>query len=165
MYSCSFPQLEHVKSLRIDDIVGGDVLSQAENTSPVETGKVLGSIYGSLIIFFAVLFFLSTFFSSLPSDPAFRSFQLMWLVGGFIVLIGAELGRVLFKSGATIVGFLGFLVLNLFMVVIGLSVFADLVVPTAIDLPIQLVVFLLLASAAWYIILVLWTLRDWWKSR
>lgn len=140
-------------------------MSQAENTHPVETGKVLGSIYGSLIIFFAVLFFLSTFFSALPSYAAFRSFQLTWLVGGFIVLIGAELGRVLFKSGTTIVGFLGFLVINLFMVVMGLAVFADMVVPTAIDLPIQLVVYLLLASAAWYIILVLWTLRDWWKSR
>ncbi|MFX1560094.1 MAG: hypothetical protein ACFFBL_05875 [Promethearchaeota archaeon] len=140
-------------------------MSQAENTNPVEAGKVLGSIYGSLIIFFAVLFFLSTFFSSLPNDAAFRSFQLTWLVGGFIVLIGAELGRVLFKSGVTIVGFLGFLVLNLFMIVIGLAVFADLVVPTAIDYPILLVVSLLLASAVWYIILVLWTLRDWWKSR
>ena len=140
-------------------------MSQAENTNPVEAGKVLGSIYGSLIIFFAVLFFLSTFFSSLPSDAAFRSFQLIWLVGGFLVLIGAELGRVLFKSGVTIVGFLGFLVLNLFMIVIGLAVFADLVVHTAIDYPILLVVYLLIASAIWYIILVLWTLRDWWKSR
>jgi len=140
-------------------------LSHAENKSPVEAGKVLGSVYGSLIIFFAVLFFLSTFFSSLPSDAAFRSFQLTWLVGGFIVLIGAELGRVLFKSGVTIVGFLGFLVLNLFMIVIGLAVFADLVIPTLIDYPILLVVYLLIASAIWYIILVLWTLRDWWKSK
>ena len=140
-------------------------MSHAENKSPVEAGKVLGSVYGSLIIFFAVLFFLSTFFSSLPSDAAFRSFQLTWLVGGFIVLIGAELGRVLFKSGVTIVGFLGFLVLNLFMIVIGLAVFADLVIPTLIDYPILLVVYLLIASAIWYIILVLWTLRDWWKSK
>jgi hypothetical protein len=140
-------------------------LSQAENEKPVEAGKVLGSIYGSLIIFFSILLFLSTFFSSLPNDAAFRSFQLIWLVGGFIVLIGAELGRVLFKSGVTIVGFLGFLVLNLFMIVIGLAVFADLVVPTAIDYPILLVVYLLITSAVWYIILVLWTLRDWWKSR
>lgn len=140
-------------------------MSQAETTKPVETGKVLGSIYGSLIIFFAVLFFLSSFFSLLPSDAAMRSFLLTWLVGGFIVLIGAELGRVLFKSGVTIVGFLGFLVLNLFMIVMGLAVFADMVVPTASDFSIQLVVCLLLASAAWYVILVLFTLRDWRKSR
>lgn len=140
-------------------------MSQAETTKPVETGKVLGSIYGSLIIFFAVLFFLSSFFSSLPSDAAMRSFLLTWIVGGFIVLIGAELGRVLFKSGVTIVGFLGFLVLNLFMIVMGLAVFADMVVPTASDFSIQLVVCLLLASAAWYVILVLFTLRDWRKSR
>ncbi|MGD9397947.1 MAG: hypothetical protein PVJ05_16030, partial [Candidatus Thorarchaeota archaeon] len=132
-------------------------MSQAENEKPVEAGKVLGSIYGSLIIFFSILLFLSTFFSSLPNDAAFRSFQLIWLVGGFIVLIGAELGRVLFKSGVTIVGFLGFLVLNLFMIVIGLAVFADLVVPTAIDYPILLVVYLLITSAVWYIILALWT--------
>ena len=144
---------------------GGDCLSQTEKAEPVETGKVLGSIYGSLIIFFAVLFFLSTFFSSLPTGAAIRSFQLMWLVGGFLVLIGAELSRVLFKSGVTIVGYLGFLVLNLFMVVIGLAVFADLVVPTAIEFPIQLVVYLLIASVIWYIILVLLSVLDWRKSR
>lgn len=139
-------------------------MSQTENTNPVETGKVLGSIYGSLIILFAVFFFLSSIFASLPSYAAFRAFQMTCVVGGFIVLIGAELGRVLFKSGITIVGFLGFLVLNLFMVVMGLAVFADIIVQTATE-AIPLVVILLLLSAVWYLVIVLLALRDWRKSR
>jgi hypothetical protein len=139
-------------------------LSQTENVSPAETGKVLGGIYGSLILFFAVLFFLASLFAIQPGYVALRAFQLTVLIGSFIVLIGAELARVLFKSGVTIVGFLGFLVLNLFVVVMGLAVFADLVVPTVPE-AISLVVILLLASAVWYILLCLIMLRDWRKSR
>jgi hypothetical protein len=140
-------------------------MSKGDNVSPVETGKVLGSTYGSLIILFAVLFFLSTIFSALAADAAMRSFFLILLVGGFIVIIGAELARVLFKSGITIVGFFGFLALNLLMVVFGLAVFVDIVVPTVMDTTIQMVIFLLLASVAWYAILIIWMILDWRKKK
>jgi hypothetical protein len=140
-------------------------LSQINNTGPAETGKVLGSIYGSLIILFAVLFFLSTIFSSLATDAAMRSFFLFLIVGGFIILIGAELARVLFKSGVTVVGFFGFLALNLLMVVFGLAVFVDIVVPTVMDTTIQMVIYLLLASVAWYAILILWMAVEWRKKK
>jgi len=139
-------------------------LSQDNTTSPVETGKILGSIYGSLIILFAILLFLSTIFSALTSDAALRSFFLILVVGGFIVLIGAELARVLFKSGVTIVGFFGFLALNLLMVTFGLSVYVDIVVPTVMDTTIQMVLILLLLSLAWYVVLIVLLLRDWRKK-
>ena len=139
-------------------------MSQGENSSPVETGKVLGGIYGSLIVFFAILFFLANFFVLLPSYAALRAFQFTCLVGGFIVLLGAEIGRVLFKSGVTIVGFLGFLALNLAMVVMGLALFADMVIPTLTD-AIMYVVILLLASGVWYLIIIILTLREWRQSR
>jgi hypothetical protein len=140
-------------------------LSQIDNKSPTEIGKVLGSIYGSLIILFAVLFFLSTIFSSLPTDAAMHSFFLFLIVGGFIILIGAELAKVLFKSGITIVGFFGFLALNLLMVVFGLAVFVDIVVPTVMDTTIQMVLYLLLAAVAWYAILILWMAMEWRKKK
>ena len=139
-------------------------MSQDNTTSPVETGKILGSIYGSLIILFAILLFLSTIFSSLTSDAALRSFFLILVVGGFIVLIGAELARVLFKSGVTLVGFFGFLALNLLMVTFGLSVYVDIVVPTVMDTTIQMVLILLLLSLAWYVVLIVLLLRDWRKK-
>ncbi len=139
-------------------------MSQNNTTSPVETGKILGSIYGFLIILFAILLFLSTLFSALPSDAALRSFFLILVVGGFIVLIGAELARVLFKSGVTIVGFFGFLALNLLMVTFGLAVYVDIVVPTVMDTTIQMVLFLLLASVVWYVVLIVLLLRDWRKK-
>ena len=139
-------------------------MSQDNTTSPVETGKILGSIYGSLIILFAILLFLSTLFSALTSDAALRSFFLILVVGGFIVLIGAELARVLFKSGVTIVGFFGFLALNLLMVTFGLAVYVDIVVPTVMDTTIQMVLVLLLLSLAWYVVLIVLLLRDWRKK-
>jgi hypothetical protein len=136
-------------------------LSQNENSPPTETGKILGSIYGSLIILFAILLFLSTIFTSLPTDAALRSFYLILVVGTFVVIMGAELARVLFKSGITIVGFLGFLIFNLLMVAFGLAVFVDIVVPTVMDTTIQMVVYLLLGSIVWYIVLILLSLREW----
>ena len=139
-------------------------MSQNNTTSPVETGKILGSIYGSLIILFAILLFLSTLFSGLPSDAVMRSFFLILAVGGFIILIGAELARVLFKSGVTIVGFFGFLSFNLLIVLFGLAVYVDIVVPTVMDTTIQMVIFLLLASLVWYVVLVILSLRDWKKK-
>ena len=145
--------------------VGGDVLSQSENNLLTETGKILGSIYGSLIILFAVLLFLSTIFSTLPTYAALRSFQLILIVGAFLVIMGAELAKVLFKSGITIVGFLGFLIFNLFMVALGLAVFVDMVVPTVMDVTIQMVVYLLIGSLIWYVVLILILLREWKQSR
>lgn len=139
-------------------------MSQNNTTSPVETGKILGSIYGSLVILFAILLFLSTLFSVLPTDAALRSFFLILAVGGFIILIGAELARVLFKSGVTIVGFFGFLLFNLLIVLFGLAVYVDIVVPTVMDTTIQMVIFLLLASLLWYVVLVILLLRDWRKK-
>ena len=139
-------------------------MSQNNATSPVETGKILGSIYGSLVILFAILLFLSTLFSVLPTDAALRSFFLILAVGGFILLIGAELARVLFKSGVTIVGFFGFLAFNLLIVLFGLAVYVDIVVPTVMDTTIQMVVLLLLASLVWYAVLVILMLRDWRKK-
>lgn len=139
-------------------------MSQSDTVSPVETGKILGSIYGSLIILFAILLFLSTIFSILPTDAALRSFFLILAVGGFVILIGAELARVLFKSGVTIVGFFGFLAFNLLLVTFGLAVFVDIVIPTAMDTTIQMVILLLLASLVWYIVLIVLLLRDWRKK-
>jgi len=124
-------------------------LPQSETTSPVETGKILGSIYGSLIILFSVLLFLSTLFSTLTADAALHTFFFILVVGGFIIIIGAELARVLFKSGVTVVGFFGFLALNLLMIAFGLAVFVDIVVPTVTDLTIQMVIYLILASLVW----------------
>lgn len=136
-------------------------MSQNENQKLVESGKILGSMYGSLIIFFAVLFFLGFMaFSSLPSWAAERSFILIWSVGVFIVILGAELGRVLFKSGVTVVGFFGLLALNLLMIVIGLAVYVDVVLPTASDVTIQWVLVLLVATIVWYFVLCLLLFRE-----
>ncbi|MGY5880134.1 MAG: hypothetical protein RTV31_07785 [Candidatus Thorarchaeota archaeon] len=136
-------------------------MSQSESSPPTETGKILGSIYGSLIVLFAVLLFLSTIFSTLTSDAALRSFYLILVVGAFLVIIGAELAKVLFQSGVTIIGFLGFLIFNLLMVIFGLAVFVDIVVPTVMDTTILMVLLLLIGSLVWYAVLVLFSIREW----
>ncbi|TFG33305.1 hypothetical protein EU527_08375, partial [Candidatus Thorarchaeota archaeon] len=109
-------------------------MSQKESTNPVEIAKVLGAIYGSLVILLSVLLFLSVpYFTLLPTYAVLTPFILMWLVGGTIVLIGAELAWQLKKSGMTIIGFFVFLLLNLLIVVMTLAVFADIVTPTIAD--------------------------------
>jgi hypothetical protein len=81
-----------------------------------------------------------------------------------LVVIGAELGKVMFRSGVTIVGFLGFLALNLSMIVMSLAVFADIIVPTVPE-AITYVLIILVLSLVWYLILILLALRDWRRSR
>ncbi len=129
----------------------------------VETGKVLGSIYGSLIILFAVLLFMSSIFAGLLPDAALRSYFFIYIVGIMIVFIGAELARILLKSGMTVVGFFVFLIMNLLMVIFAVALFADIV--TTDPFAIQLLLFLLIGAAAWYIVLILLCLRDWRKSK
>ncbi|MFW9809528.1 MAG: hypothetical protein ACFFE6_09130 [Candidatus Thorarchaeota archaeon] len=129
----------------------------------VETGKVLGSIYGSLIILLAVLLFMSSIFSGLLPDAALRSYFIIYFVGTIIVFIGAELARVLLKSGITVVGFFVFLIMNLLMVIFAVALFADIV--TTDPFAIQLLLFLLIGAVAWYIVLILLSIRDWRKSR
>jgi hypothetical protein len=129
----------------------------------VETGKILGSIYGSLIILLAVLLFMSSIFAGLPADAAVRSFFLILFVGALIVFVGGELARILQKSGITIVGFIAFLILNLVMVTIALALFTDIV--TSDPVAIQNVLGLLIGGAAWYLVLIVLNLRDWRKSK
>ncbi|RLI53465.1 MAG: hypothetical protein DRO87_11595 [Candidatus Thorarchaeota archaeon] len=109
--------------------------------------------------------FMSAFFGALPSDGQFHAFLLAWTVGAFTIVMETELARLLQKSGITPVGFYGFLVLNLLLVSLFLAVFADIVVPSAIDTPILMVVYLIIGSAALYVILLLWMAYQWNKSR
>jgi len=135
-------------------------LSQTENQKLVETGKILGGMYSSLIIFFAILFFLGFTFSPLADWVKERSFILIWTVGAFIIVIGTELSRVLFKSGVTIVGYLGLLALNLMMVVLGLAVYVDIIDLTTSPVTIPWIVLLVILSILWYIVLSLLMFRE-----
>lgn len=108
-------------------------MSQEENARHTETGKILGSVYGSLIILLAVLLLLSSVFATLPTDAAFHAYTLACILSGFIVLMGSELARLMFKSGITVVGFIGFLTFNLLLVSMSIVVIADMVVPTIGD--------------------------------
>lgn len=131
-------------------------MSQEGSRSHAETGKVLGSVYGSLIVLLAATLLLSSVFSVLPTDATIRAFTLAWILGGFLILMGTELARSMYKSGITIVGFLGFLALNLLLVTFYLAVFADIVTPTTADYSIQMVVYLIIGSVVWYAVMLLW---------
>ncbi len=130
-----------------------------------EIAKVLGSIYGSMIILAAVMLFLSSLFSGLNIDIQVRVFTLFWLIAFMISLLGAELARNLHKSGFGMIGFLGFLVLNYFLVVFLMAVYADMLDPTVGSTAIGMTLVYVVVAAIGYIALVLWVLRDWLKSR
>ncbi|MGQ4911026.1 MAG: hypothetical protein ACP6KW_02565 [Candidatus Thorarchaeota archaeon] len=140
-------------------------MSSENMSSPSETARVLSNIYGSLVVLMAVMLFMSSLFGALPAEVTFHAFILAWAVGAFIIVMGTELARLLQKSGITPVGFFGFLILNLLLVSIFLGVFADIVVPSTIDTPILMVVYLIIGSAAWYVVLLLWMAYQWKKSR
>ena len=126
-----------------------------------EISKVLGSIYGSMVILAAVLMFLSITFGSLPLDVQNRTFTLFWLVGAMMAITGAELGRNLYKSGMSLFTFVIFLFVNLFLAVFLMVVFADMLSTEAANTAIGMILIYLIAVAAYYLILVLWSLREW----
>ncbi|MFW9802761.1 MAG: hypothetical protein ACFFAX_13250 [Promethearchaeota archaeon] len=126
-----------------------------------EISKVLGSIYGSMVILAAVLMFLSITFGTLTLDIQNRAFTLFWLVGAMMAVTGAELARNLYKSGMSLFTFIIFLIVNLFLALFLMVVFADMLSTEAANTAIGMVLVYLVAVAAYYLILVLWTLREW----
>ncbi|MFX0056409.1 MAG: hypothetical protein ACFFAD_15885 [Candidatus Hermodarchaeota archaeon] len=126
-----------------------------------EISKVLGSIYGSMVILAAVLMFLSITFGTLTLDIQNRAFTLFWLVGAMMAVTGAELARNLYKSGMSFFTFIIFLIVNLFLALFLMVVFADMLSTEAANTAIGMVLVYLVAVAAYYLILVLWTLREW----
>jgi hypothetical protein len=126
-----------------------------------EISKVLGSIYGSMVILAAVLMFLSITFGTLTLDIQNRAFTLFWLVGAMMAITGAELARNLYKSGMSLFTFIVFLLVTLFLSVFLMVVFADMLSTEAANTAIGMVLIYLVAVAAYYLILVLWTLREW----
>jgi len=132
--------------------------SQADGT---EISKVLGSIYGSMIILAAFLLFLSLTFGTLTLDIQVRTFMLFWLVGLMLALTGAELARNLYKSGMSIFSFIAFLVVNLFLVLFLMVVFADMLSNEAASTAIGMILAFLVAGAISYIILAFWMIREW----
>ncbi len=140
-------------------------MSQEDVAKPAEAGKMIGSLYGVLVFFLSVMLFLSTFFSTLPGDVINRTYSLVFVIGCLIVLMGTELARMMYKNGMTIVGFLGFLVFNLMMVLLAVAIFADIVGPTPYGDAIGILLALIVGSVAWYAILLLWMVYHWWKSR
>ena len=126
-----------------------------------EISKVLGSIYGSMVILAAVLLFLSITFGTLTLDMQNRAFTLFWLVGAMMAVTGAELARNLYKSGMSLFTFIIFLIVNLFLALFLMVVFADMLSTEAANTAIGMVLVYLVAVAAYYLILVLWTLIEW----
>jgi hypothetical protein len=126
-----------------------------------EISKVLGSIYGSMVILAAILLFLSITFGTLTLDVQNRTFTLFWLVGAMMAVTGAELARNLYKSGMSLFTFIIFLLVNLFLVLFLMVVFSDMLSTEAANAALGMVLVFLVAVAAYYLILVLLTLREW----
>ncbi|MFW9967487.1 MAG: hypothetical protein ACFFEA_10075 [Candidatus Thorarchaeota archaeon] len=127
----------------------------------IEVSKVLGSIYGSMVVLAAVLLFLSLTFGTLTLDIQVRTFVLFWLVGLMLALTGAELARNLYKSGMSIFSFIAFLVVNLFLVLFLMVVFADMLSNEAASTAIGMVLVFLLVGAISYLILAFWMIKEW----
>ena len=114
-----------------------------------------------MVILAAVLLFLSLTFGTLTLDIQVRTFMLFWLVGLMLALTGAELARNLYKSGMSIFSFIAFLVVNLFLVLFLMVVFADMLSNEAASTAIGMILAFLVAGAISYIILAFWMIREW----
>ncbi|MFX0108916.1 MAG: hypothetical protein ACFE7R_11570 [Candidatus Hodarchaeota archaeon] len=132
---------------------------KSNETSSVEISKSLGSIYGSMIVFAAVMYFLSSFFSALPTDVHVRAFTLLWIIGVMLGLMGAEIARNLLQNGFSILGFITMLAVNFGFTLFLMVVYADLL-PTVSDTAVGMILVYGLAAGIAYIGLALWSLKE-----
>ncbi|MFX1368320.1 MAG: hypothetical protein ACFFAY_06970 [Promethearchaeota archaeon] len=142
-------------------------MSSQESGSKVS--RVLGSIYGSMIIIASVLLFITSFGMATAimstTDKQVRVFMLFWMVCWMLAVTGAELARGLYKSGMSLLTSFLLLLVNFAFVLFLQVVFADTLNVDAAGTAVGMVVVYLIGGAAYNLILVLLMLREWRSNR
>lgn len=135
------------------------------NTTPLQHAKLMGMIYGFLILFVALLYFSAGWMLTSHIDFRLRAFMLAWIVGLMIILVGLQMLKCLFHSGLNPLTLSLFGILNVAFVVMQLAVYSDLIVSDVSDTAPALVVMSLVIGSVGTFILVLWMGWAWMKSR
>jgi hypothetical protein len=135
----------------------------------VKATKPLATIYAALLLSVVALLLMSYMFAGDIADYRVRIISLVFFACALILIIGAEIGRFLFKAGITPIGFIGFLVTNLLFI---LFLFASMVDHMGSDISETtgaMLGTLLILGLAWYAIIIIWSIvvwgRDWRKNR
>jgi len=145
---------------------GGDDMTEHVN---IKATKPMTSIYVALLLAVIALLIMSNMFAAEIYDFRLRIVMLVFFACALMMIIGAEIGRLIFKAGITPVGFVAFIFTNLFFIELLFASFVDqmgndLTEPTG-----AMIGTLLLGGVVWYAIVVIWSLimwiRDWRKAK
>ncbi|MCF2137585.1 MAG: hypothetical protein K9W43_10185 [Candidatus Thorarchaeota archaeon] len=131
----------------------------------VEPIKPMSTIYAALVIALIVLIALGNVFALEISEYRFRATVLVFIGSVLLMLLGAEIARVLYKAGMTPIGFIGFLTFNLLFGAILFAVFSDIVGMSARPEVQPLIGGYLVFGIVWYIIIVLLEIIAWFRRR
>ncbi len=136
-----------------------------ETSSNVELTKPLATLYASIVVSLFILFVLSGLISGENSVTRQVALTLGLFGTLLLMLFGGEIARALQKAGMTPVGFVGFLLSNLLFGAMYLALLADLIDLGARPETQSVIVIYLAAGIVWYLILIVWTMVEWFRSR
>lgn len=130
--------------------------------------KPLTTIYSALLLSVIALLIMSQIFALDVADYRMRLVSFVFFACALMIVIGAEIGRVIFKSGITPIGFIGFLITNLFLIQFLFASFVDHMGNDFPETSGAMIGTLLLGGVVWYAIIVVWSLAIWfrdWRSQ
>ncbi len=123
------------------------------------------TIYVAIMLAVIVLIVMSNAFAGLVADYRIRLVFLVALACLMMLLLGAEVARMLYKAGITPIGFIGILATNLLFVIVQFAVFADLMGTDIGETTSTIVGMLLLGGIIWYVIVAILPIITWLRSR
>ncbi len=136
-----------------------------QERASVEPIKPMTTIYAALVVLLVVLIALSNIFAMEATDHRFRAVVLVFLGCTLLMLLGAEIARMLYQAGMTPIGFIGFLTMNLLFGAMLLAVFNDMIDMSARPEVQPLIGGYLVFGIVWYVIVILWSFITWIKGR
>lgn len=131
------------------------VQSEPDRTG-VESIKPMATIYAATLVALVILLAIGNIFAGGSIDQRTRAAMLVFVGSMLLMILGAEIARVLRRTGMTPVGFVGFLLTNLLLGGLILAVFADLVGLEGRLEVAPLIGIYLISGIIWYAIVILW---------
>ena len=135
-------------------------MEQVHEKANVEVVKPMATIYATLVVSLIILTVFGNIFSvsGLAAGQRVHVAFLIFVGSLLLMILGAEIARMLHRVGMTSIGFIGFLVSNLLLGGIILAVSGDVLdINAQVEFPVLLMTYLLL-GAIWYFVIFIMTI-------
>ncbi|MGY5874785.1 MAG: hypothetical protein RTU30_03470 [Candidatus Thorarchaeota archaeon] len=140
-------------------------MTENQSKLSIKAAKPMTTIYVALMLAVIVLIVMSSVFAGLVIDYRLRLAFLVSVACFMMLILGAEIARLLYKAGITPIGFIGILATNLMLATILFAVFVDMMGTDVENATSTLLGSILLGGIVWSIIIAILPVITWLRSR